>query len=527
MFNLLQYQLVSLASLLQPIGVSLTHATTPSHGACLTFRRTSSMRSAANQAVVLLFSWQRPGVIRQLSLSINVLETAASRIGLLRYHRTREICEAEEDSREGVGRRARISPRVAAAMAAVESWADLPDKFLVRVSAFLSCRADRVHMAGVNRHWRAAVTGLGQSPPPVLPELPPQLPWLVFPSTEPPTFYSMLGDRYHRLHGQPADVRSARYCGSGDGGWLVIAFPPPHGHALYNLNTRDRILLPEVFRSPSHNTEIPLIVDFATLSASPSQGPYAVAASAVVDGRPTIAFWTPGRDSWFSTEGAFNICPQDVIYFLGGFSFVFPGEQIVLFRVTHGTDGDVTIGRAERLDIKQRANYGDDVQAMFDAGGRMNRYLVVSRGRLLMVVRYVFGNEPYERTDFLRVFQLCSFVTATTVYRPRGIWKNIRNPDGRMLLLGTGCSRSFEVARYDGFRECEIYFLEESYVPLPVVVDDDDDDNDNDEPDAADMGSVHDDLPDTGRYYTVKMQGKPWPPGPVPRSDVPPFWWLH
>jgi hypothetical protein len=94
-----------------------------------------------------------------------------------------------------------------------------------------------------------------------------------------------------------------------------------------------------------------------------------------------------------------------------------------------------------------------------------------------------------------------------------------------MLLLGTGCSRSFEVARYDGFKECEIYFLEESYLPLPVVVDDDDEDED--EPDAAGMGSVHDDLPDKGRYYTVKMKAKPRPPGPVPRSDIPPFLWLH
>jgi hypothetical protein len=212
----------------------------------------------------------------------------------------------------------------------------------------------------------------------VLPELPPQLPWLIFPST----FYSMLGDRYHRIHGLPADVRGSR-----DDGWLIIAFAPPHGHALYILNTRDRILLPAVIRSPSDNAKLPLIVNAATLSTSPSQGPYVVAAIAVVDGRPTFAFWSPGRDSWFSTEGALNIRPQNVIYYLGGLGFVFPGEQIVLFRVTHGADGDVTIGRAEMLDLDQRANYGDDVQVMLDVGGRMNRYLVVSRGRLFMVVR--------------------------------------------------------------------------------------------------------------------------------------------
>jgi hypothetical protein len=418
-------------------------------------------------------------------------------------------------------------------MATVESWADLPNKFLVRVMAFLSCRADRVHMAGVNRHWRAAVTGRGRSPPP---ELPPQLPWLVFPSTMPPTFYSMLGDRYHRLHGLPADVRASRYCGSGDDGWLIIAFPPPHGHALYNLNTRDRIRLPAVIRSPSDNAELPLVVHAATLSASPSQGRYEVAAVAVVDDRPTAAFWSPGHDSWFSTRDQLTVMPQDVIYiyFLGSFAFVFPGEQLVLFGVTYGADGDVTIGRANVMDLKQRSDYGFDVRVMLDVVGTMKRYLVVSRGRLLMVVRYVYGNEM--GTDFLRVFQLRPFVTATTVYRPRWIWKNMRNPAGRMLLLGTGCSRSFEVARYDGFRECEIYFLEESFLPVPVVDDDDDavvpvvvddDDDDNVEPDAADMGSVHDDLPDTGRYYTVKMKAKPWPPGPVPRSDVPPFWWLH
>lgn len=97
------------------------------------------------------------------------------------------------------------------AAAAPQSWGDVPDNILVRISAFLRCRADRVHMACANRQWNVAVRlreSSGHPQPPALPPLPPQLPWLIiFPNTEAPTFYSPVGGRYHSLRGLPLGNR--------------------------------------------------------------------------------------------------------------------------------------------------------------------------------------------------------------------------------------------------------------------------------------------------------------------------------
>ncbi|RLM91383.1 uncharacterized protein C2845_PM08G17110 [Panicum miliaceum] len=200
----------------------------------------------------------------------------------------------------------RTSPRAAAAEAAAPSWADVPDNILVRVSAFLRCRGDRAHMACANSLWRRAVRGVGRPPPPVLPPLPPlppQLPWLIFPNTETPAFYSPITRRYHRLRLLPHDVRAARFCGSGDGGWLVLALGSRNGYALYNLDNGERIPLPPGFRT-ARNAQFPLVVRAATLSGAPSPDtPYMVAAIVLAASGNTAAFWSPGSESWFSPGG--------------------------------------------------------------------------------------------------------------------------------------------------------------------------------------------------------------------------------
>jgi hypothetical protein len=411
--------------------------------------------------------------------------------------------------------RPRASRRVTWADLTVDArpWGDVPDNILVRVSALLSCRADRVHMACVNRQWRAAVTGQGRGRPrprmlPPLPPLPLQLPWLIFPSTEAPTFYSPLSRRYHRLTRLPPDVRRARFCGSGDGGWLVLALNSRNAHTLYNLNSGDRIPLPPGFTSPSDD-ELPLVVRAATLSAAPSPNPYMVAAIVVVATRSTAAFWSEGSESWFSTGRYLRVRPQDAIYYGGAFYFVTAREGVVSFRPVYGPNRNVNLERVDYR-MQQRADYDDDIG--FVAGmGTMRRYLVESRGRLLMVVRYIYHEDG---TQMFRLFSFRVMEPVVNVQSPRATWESLDDTlDGRMLFLGPGCSRSFEVARYDGFQDQEsmIFYLDEGFVSLP----------------SRHSGRLYS-FTDIGWYSMEDMITERWPQGRRPtRSDnAPPTWWL-
>ncbi|TVU34248.1 hypothetical protein EJB05_16079, partial [Eragrostis curvula] len=405
--------------------------------------------------------------------------------------------------------RPRTSPRVAAAAAApaaVRPWGDVFDNVLVTVSRFLRCRADRAQMACVNKHWHAAVTRQPPPPLPPLPALPPQLPWLIFPNTETPTFYSALTGRHHRCR-LPPNARRGRLCGSGDGGWLILALNSSHAHALYNPNTGHSVPLPPGFTSQSDN-EYPLVVRAATLSAAPSPNPYMVAAIVLVRSRSTAAFWSEGSDSWFTSGGFLTVRPQDVVYFEGAFYFLTIREGVISFRPGYGPNGSVNIHRVE-YEVQKREDYDNDV-AFVQGNGAVRRYLVVSRGRLLMVVRFVYDEMG---TEMFRVFRFR--VTVPFLRKPLAIWEHVGDQlDGRMLFLGPGCSRSFEVAQYDGFQDHEsmIFYLDESFDSVP----------------SADGRRLYSFI-DMGRYSMVDMTSVAWPPGDHPtRSDnAPPTWWLH
>ncbi|CAO2170435.1 unnamed protein product [Urochloa humidicola] len=410
----------------------------------------------------------------------------------------------------------RTSPRSAAAAAAAAeeaaaapSLADAPDNILVRISAFLRCRADRVHMALVNRHWSRAVRGVGRPPPPILPPLPPlppQLPWLIFPNTETPTFYSTMARRHHRILNLAPDLRRARPCGSGDGGWLVLALDSRQGYALYNLGSGDRIPLPPGYLSPRF-VPFPLVVSAATLSAAPSPGTnYMVGAIVNIGcGDTSAAFWMEGNPTWFSPGGMRAFRAQDVIFLDDSFLFVGADEGLVTFEPVHGPDGTVSFSRLD-FNMQQRVDYAEDV----GLGGRMRRYLVESRGGLLMVIRYIYDHT----TGTIRVFQLIPTEEAL-VYGapPRVTWFDLGiELDGRMLFLGRGCSRCFEVAHFNGFEDSMIYFLDDGLVAVPST-------NDR---------TVYS-FTDTGRYDMDDITTVAWPEGlyPITSDNAPQTWWLH
>ncbi|KAK3161118.1 hypothetical protein QOZ80_1BG0072280 [Eleusine coracana subsp. coracana] len=390
-------------------------------------------------------------------------------------------------------------------------WGDMPDNALLRISAFLRCRADRVHMASVNRQWHAAVRG---PRPPLLPPRPPlprQLPWLIFPNTQVPVFYSPLTERYHQLCNVPADVRRARLCGSGAAGWVVLALDSRNAYALYNLNSGRRIALPPAFNTPS-DTEFPLVVRAATFSAAPSpNNPYMVAAIVLVATRDTAAFWSEGSDTWFTSGRFLTVRPEDVLYYAGAFYFVTAREGVVSFRPAYGANGNVNF---QRVDYRMlpRADYGQDI--VFMSGmGTMRHYLVESRGRLLMVVRYIYKDDG---TEALRVFRFRVMEPVINGQAPpRATWEILDNDlDGRMLFLGPGCSRSFEVAQYDGFQyqDSMIFFVDESFASVRLK-----------------NGRRLYSFTDMGRYDMLEMTKQTWPGGRRPaRSDnAPPTWWFQ
>jgi hypothetical protein len=416
---------------------------------------------------------------------------------------------AEEGRTAMASAQQQTSPsRAVAAQAALPEWEGVPDTILIRVSAFLRCRADRVHMACVNRHWHAAVTGLRLGHPPPLvrrvrPPVPPQLPWLIFPSIEEPTFYSPLGRRHHRLRGLPPDVRRARFCGSGAGGWLLLALNSRHEHALYNLNSDLRILLPQELEYPT-GTVLPLVVRAATLSDST----FRIAAIVLVGDGSTAAFWNVGRERWFSKGDLLGVTLQDVIFYGGGFFFITSHEDVIMFQPTESPDGNVDVARVDYF-MEQRE---DDAACFVGGMGTTRRYLAESRGRLLMVVRYIYQETG---TQMFRVFAFRIMDTVGNVEMPRATWDDLgRQLDGRMLFLGPGCSRSFEVAHYDGFQDQEsmVFFLDESFDSAPL----------------AGSRRLYS-FTDMGRYAMEDGTIEPWPPEPRPTrsNNAPPTWWFY
>lgn len=87
------------------------------------------------------------------------------------------------------------------------------------------------------------------------------------------------------------------------------------------------------------------------------------------------------------------------------------------------------------------------------------RYLVCSRGELLMVAR--FGRHVNAMT---RCFKLYRRVPDALSGGPIGnSWQEIESLDGRAIFVGRGCSVSYEHAQHPAFPE-GVYFLDDSWL---------------------------------------------------------------
>ena len=77
-----------------------------------------------------------------------------------------------------------------------------------------------------------------------------------------------------------------------------------------------------------------------------------------------------------------------------------------------------------------------------------------------MVLRYIYNNQGTTR---LRVFKYHVLPQVADDVPPTGTWLSVSELDGQMLFLGQGCSRSIEVAQFEGFEGSTIYFPDDRF----------------------------------------------------------------
>uniref|UniRef100_A0A0E0L3Y4 KIB1-4 beta-propeller domain-containing protein n=1 Tax=Oryza punctata TaxID=4537 RepID=A0A0E0L3Y4_ORYPU len=243
------------------------------------------------------------------------------------------------------------------------------------------------------------------------------LPWILVPRADGPSFSCVLrgcGGHGFRV---PDDARAARYFGAYDGDWLFIAFGETYRHKLLSLrDVQLRFRLPFFVRPDMTVVElgrpvpnIGMVMVAATLS-SPSEDEDCVGAAIIAYwpfevGRRTHAFWRVQSAKDFPDQVATMGHGPDAIdepawdFHKGDF----------LFLTTEGRppswdfheDGKCSMKMAP-MEVRRFSRDGRDY-----GGDVVVRYLVESRGNLLMVVRRVPDPLPAPpRTSAFMVFEM-------------------------------------------------------------------------------------------------------------------------
>jgi hypothetical protein len=349
---------------------------------------------------------------------------------------------------------------------------NLMDLILVRVP----CKVDRASISLVCRAWRDKVARLGgQAPPP--------LPWLLLPSRfgNDPTFRAacvLSGCSVHPQHNLLTTIPpGARFVGSYDGAWNFLYFDETRTHRLFNARTRQVRMLPEAIyvNRDGHQSICNMVILAATLSSSPDDSMYVGAAIITRAQGPHevlqpynrwIAFWRMGWEMALGLDvvdmGMY--LTEDVVYHCRAFYFllIYGGRYEILVctpnenpEYPRNLNINVEFRRFMPLALGERISPLHSVIA---------RYLVMSRGELLMVVRFTAVADQ-QRSQF-KVFR-----AASRPQMPDGgghfpvaqypwAWSDLDTLDGRILFVGYGCSRSYQADAYLGFKP-GIYFLDD------------------------------------------------------------------
>jgi hypothetical protein len=331
-----------------------------------------------------------------------------------------------------------------------------PDDLVLLILGRIPCKDDRGNMSLVCKAWHDRIDRLIKTKP--VPPTPPTLPWLVLPAPNSDGSFRFVcilsGSRAHHEHRFSSNIPlGARCFGSYDGGWLFLAFRDRHDYQLLDIRSGDihsvpgKMLIPD---HPQHRHPIRMIIESATLSASPDEENCAAVFVVRAPVPPNYRYLATWQKGWRcavairSPDGFF--IPDDVLY------------HDESFHVLRG-DADVLMYKPDSEDWEKRRFFhpgGLDEQAR-------SQYLVPSRGGLLLVVR--FSPSPDQPTSMFKVFR------ATT--RPQTpddadfpvaefpwAWSEMDTLDGRILFVGYGCSRSYDADQYPGI-EAGIYFFDD------------------------------------------------------------------
>ncbi|CAO2204261.1 unnamed protein product [Urochloa humidicola] len=357
-------------------------------------------------------------------------------------------------------------------MAPPPPWSELPSELLGVVLLHVRCLADRVYFAAACRSWRAAARA--RTPPP------PQLPWLLLlPSGGAPCFVSPLAGSARRRISLPHGAHGARLCGSHAGGWRA--------YALVNAFTRARIPLPDRMRVPRHGITTCLVVRAVALSAAPAPPPPPHAASgspgrrgvcvaaALVSGVSNLAFVRPLVDPQWVASGPVTGL-QDILYHDGGavrgFHAVTDDEAVTVFEQEEGASTLRMARTSYRMQRRDNAPPASTNRSLSPAAG-VSRYLVESRGKLLMVVRHFPSVVVAGGAAGARGFEVLELaVEALPGGEHAAAWVEVEvggGLDGRALFLARCCSRAFEAARFGVFRE-GVYFLDDTGFDISLAL---------------------------------------------------------
>ncbi|CAL4948366.1 unnamed protein product [Urochloa decumbens] len=339
----------------------------------------------------------------------------------------------------------------------------------------IPCAVDRGRMSLVCRAWRKVIRHQRSELEGSLLPLPPPLPWLLLRAPFPVGLGStraacvLSGGRvHHYLDVAPPD---ARCFGSHDGAWLLLDARHPHAgaHQAINVHTGAVLDLPRVLGRQTDAYVHSMVIHAAALSSSPEDARCVGAAivtswrdpapgAAPPPRRRCIAFWRRGWPTVFDYvppgDGDIAFDAEDVIYLRhsGAFAFVTRGEHLRRF-TPH-----------RQLNNMMAPYWETD---LFRPTGRIGvraRYLVVSGGELLMVVRFT-PHPDHQPASKFKVFRVIKRNEADVdadfpVAQYRWSWSELNTLGDRMLFVGHGCSRSYKANQYPGF-EAGIYFLDD------------------------------------------------------------------
>jgi hypothetical protein len=332
---------------------------------------------------------------------------------------------------------------------------DLPRDALSNIVARLNCIADREHLAAMCHTCADAAPTGGSNP---------QLPWILLPQEKPDTtvidgtiyanFFCSIDNKVHRIR-VPTITFAARAFGTYKGGWLFCYLVGTGSNIAVNIYSGLAQQLPHTTVWEGGFHAVPMQIHALALSCGPEKGTRCVAAALVTlsannlySGRHVVTFWRMGSPL---ASCAVDCDADDVIFHAGSFQFITRhGNIFVAMPVFHEELApsylQVMQSLVQFLPITE--NQSQHILA---------RYLVESRGEILMVVRV--SRHANALTKGFRLFRKQNM----NIHHGMDglhIWQEIHSLNGRMIFVGRGCSKCFECVNYPACRE-GVYFIDD------------------------------------------------------------------